>query len=290
MTGDGSTTRTPDGRVISWAEYGDPEGLPVVFLHGTPGGRMGRAPHHERYLREGVRVICPERPGYGASGRNPGRSVRDGGADVVTILDALGVERAVVIGGSGGGPHALATADVAPSRVLSVGVLVGAAPLMDADLTELADVNRTVLDAVRSGTDLAPLLAPIRTALLEQGVAAVLDGPESDKELWRAKAEAMQVDLNSSLADGTAGMEDDYRAIWGSPWGFELASISVPVVWMHGRADKAVPLAAAERAAAQLPQCRFITVGSGHAVSEVELAEFEAAVFAAAAARLVRRA
>jgi pimeloyl-ACP methyl ester carboxylesterase len=283
MNLDSRTASASDGRTLSWAEYGDPDGLPVLFLHGTPGGRLGRSSHHERYLREGVRVICPERSGYGSADRRPGRTVREGGEDAVAVLDAVGVSRAVVIGGSGGGPHALATAAVAPGRVLSVGVLVGAAPMTDEDLAGLAGVNRSILDAVRDGSDLAPLLAPIRKALLEDGVASVLDGPESDREMWRARAAAMQAELESALADGTGGMEEDYRALWGMPWGFDLADIRTPVVWMHGRADKAVPFAAASRAAAELPDCLFVTVDSGHAVSPVELAEFEAAVFAAAA-------
>jgi pimeloyl-ACP methyl ester carboxylesterase len=288
VNGTDFTTTTPDGRTLSWAEFGDPDGLPVAFLHGTPGGRLNRAPHHERYLRQGVRVLCPERPGYGRADRRPDRTVRDGGEDVVAVLDAAGLDRVVVIGGSGGGPHALATAAVAPDRVLAVGCLVGAAPFTDADLDDLAAVNRTILDALRGGADLAPVLAPIRKGLLEQGVAAVLDGPESDREMWEARAEAMQADLDSCLAPGTDGMEDDYHALWRKPWGFDLAEVTRPVVWMHGRADKAVPFSAAARTAAGLPSCLFVPVDSGHAVSPVELAEFEAAVFATAARAATR--
>jgi pimeloyl-ACP methyl ester carboxylesterase len=279
-----TTTTLPDGRDLAWAEYGAPTGLPVVFLHGTPGGRIGRAAHHERFAREGLRVLCPDRAGYGGSDRDPGRTVRSAADDVVGLLDALGLPAAVVMGGSGGGPHALAVAAAAPERVLAVGVLVGAAPLDDADVAGMAEVNRRVLGMVRAGEDLDALLAPIRENLLERGPAAVLDGPESDRALWESRAADLRRELADALAPGTGGMADDYRALWGAPWGFDLAEVTRPVVWVHGRDDRAVPFAAAARAAAALPACRLVPLDAGHAIGPDRLAEFEAAVLAAAVA------
>ncbi|MFP3416280.1 alpha/beta fold hydrolase, partial [Bacillus sp. SIMBA_074] len=58
----------------------------------------------------------------------PGRSVADAAADVLAVVDAVGVERFVTIGTSGGGPHALALAALAGDRATSVVTLAGIAP------------------------------------------------------------------------------------------------------------------------------------------------------------------
>ena len=121
-----------DGRSLAVAEWGDPAGVPVLRFHGTPGCRLNR-PSEEARLRDiGVRIVAYDRPGYGMSSRDPGRSVVDCVADVLAIADALGIEQFVATGNSGGGPHVLALAARAPERVLRVQCSVCVAPF-DAD-------------------------------------------------------------------------------------------------------------------------------------------------------------
>ena len=61
------TIRLPDGRQLGYAEYGDPKGMPLLFFHGTPGSRL-RLSHIDPLARDlGVRVVAPERPGFGLS-------------------------------------------------------------------------------------------------------------------------------------------------------------------------------------------------------------------------------
>src|SRR5919106_1980341 len=105
---------TADGRVLAVAEWGDPDGIPLVALHGTPGGRIIYWADPTIYARHGLRRITIDRPGYGDSTRLPGRSVADIVPDVVTITEQLGIGAFAVTGGSGGGPHALALAALLP--------------------------------------------------------------------------------------------------------------------------------------------------------------------------------
>ena len=107
-----------DGRTCALAEWGDPEGVPCFSLHGTPGGRISWAEDPTIYARHGIRRLTTDRPGYGESTRQPGRRVVDIVADVVEVADALGLDRFVVTGASGGGPHALALAAMLPDRVV----------------------------------------------------------------------------------------------------------------------------------------------------------------------------
>ena len=89
-------------------------------MHGTPGGRITYWQDPTIDARHGLRRITYDRPGYGESTRLAGRSVADVVTDVEAITAALGIDRFVVSGGSGGGPHCLATAAVLPDRVNSL--------------------------------------------------------------------------------------------------------------------------------------------------------------------------
>jgi pimeloyl-ACP methyl ester carboxylesterase len=109
-----------DGRTLGYAQWGDLSGVPVFSLHGTPGSRMGRAPDEDAVKAAGLRVITYDPPGYGQSGRRPGRRVVDCVDDITAIADELGLDRFHVTGGSGGAPHALATAARLADRVIAV--------------------------------------------------------------------------------------------------------------------------------------------------------------------------
>ena len=130
-----ATITTSDGRTLAYCEWGDPAGLPVFSLHGTPGSRLSRHPDEDVYRQSGVRVITYDRPGYGASTRHPGRRVADASADVAAIADALGLQRFAVFGGSGGAPHSLACGALMPDRVTRCASVVGPAPFGDEGLS-----------------------------------------------------------------------------------------------------------------------------------------------------------
>src|SRR5687767_10304683 len=117
----------PDGRSLAWTQSGAVGGRAVLLLHGTPGSRLGRQTELDALAAADVRQITYDRPGYGGSDPHPGRSVVDVVADARAVLDAAGVDRAAVIGGSGGGPHALALATLLPERCTVVHCVVGVA-------------------------------------------------------------------------------------------------------------------------------------------------------------------
>ena len=93
------TAKAPDGRTLAYVERGAADGVPVLVNHGTPGSRLSRHPEKELYERHGVRMIAYDRPGYGLSDPNPGRSVADAAADIAAIADELGLDRFAVVGG-----------------------------------------------------------------------------------------------------------------------------------------------------------------------------------------------
>ncbi|HXH03222.1 MAG TPA: prolyl aminopeptidase [Candidatus Competibacteraceae bacterium] len=103
-------------------ECGNPRGLPVVFLHGGPGG--GCDPVHRRFFDpERYRIVLFDQRGAGRS--TPHAELTDNTtwhlvADIETIRQHLGIDRWVVFGGSWGSTLSLAYAETHPERVLGL--------------------------------------------------------------------------------------------------------------------------------------------------------------------------
>src|SRR6516162_4610928 len=95
----------PDGRRVGCAEYGDPSGLPVPALHGTPGSRLMFALAHKAARERGLRLIAPERPGYGLSDYRQADSLAQIARDFSVVANAYGLGRFAVMGVSGGAPY-----------------------------------------------------------------------------------------------------------------------------------------------------------------------------------------
>jgi pimeloyl-ACP methyl ester carboxylesterase len=242
----------PDGRRLTAAEWGDPAGWPVFFLHGTPGSRFSRHPDEDLVRSAQVRMITYDRPGYGGSARQPGRTVAACAADVAAIADDLGIGRFAVAGGSGGGPHALAVAALLSHRVSRAACVGGVAPypaLGDAFFAGMDPQNVTEFGWALRGE--APLAAGLQEKAVHRkqqaaaGPAQVLakfDLPEADqKVLARDDFAAMfRQTLAEELRQGVVGWVDDDLALV-SAWGFDPAAIAVPTQVWYGTRDVLVP-------------------------------------------------
>ena len=56
-----------DGRKLGYADYGDPNGKPILYQHGIPGSRIEATRYHDLGKELGLRIIAIDRPGYGWS-------------------------------------------------------------------------------------------------------------------------------------------------------------------------------------------------------------------------------
>jgi pimeloyl-ACP methyl ester carboxylesterase len=101
-----------DGRRLAYTELGDPAGIPIFHQHGMPGSRLEHEAEPEFYRSMGVRVITPDRPGYGLSDPHPRHPLIGWPSDIVELADSLRIERFGITGLSGGGIYALACAAV----------------------------------------------------------------------------------------------------------------------------------------------------------------------------------
>lgn len=266
-----------DGRTLTFAEWGEPAGFPVFTLHGTPGSRFNRHYDESTYAEVGARVITYDRPGYGGSDRHLGRRVVDCADDVAALADTLGIERFAVIGGSGGGPHALAVAARLPERVTKVTCAVGIAPYdaPDLDFLEGMDpLNVQELDWALHGEEvLVPELEREATEMLERVAAdpAKIIGDEwglseADRaELARTERhEIIRQSTSEAVRNGVWGWVDD-DLCFVRPWGFDIAEIRVPTRVTYGTTDVLVPRGHGEWLARNVPGAEVvIEEGHGH--------------------------
>ena len=253
-----------DGRVLAYAEYGRSDGVPVLYCHGFLGSRLEASLTQPVAADLGLRVVAPDRPGYGASSYQCNRRLADWPRDVATLADALGFDRFAVLGVSGGGPYALACAALLPERVMGAGVVCGLGPLAGARhrhrMRLLARASYTI---ARHLPGLAQVLArglptrsirhrPIRILALLASTA-----PTVDREvLCRSDVrDTLAASLREALAQGGRGAAGDL-VIYSHPWPIDLQRITVPVHLWHGEQDATVPVAVARQVSASLPQCR----------------------------------
>ena len=279
------TLEAPDGRTLAYATWGDPDGFPVLGLHGTPGCRFTRWPNEDVYTQAGVHMVTHDRAGYGRSDRHRGRKVADEPADVAAIADELGFDRFGVTGGSGGGPHVLACAALLPDRVVRAICSVGVAPYGSPGLTEdewvagMDPENVKEFRWAQAGEDvLAPelerlqKLAEERVAVDPSSVLDEYDLSASDREQL-ARPEAMQAIRESTFewaANGVGGWVDDDLA-FVQPWGFDVGTISVPVLIRYGLTDVLVPPAHGAWLAANVPGCIVeVEEAAGHLGADPE--------------------
>jgi pimeloyl-ACP methyl ester carboxylesterase len=117
------------GKWLGYAEFGDADGYPVFFFHGTPGSRLQRHPSESILHRRRIRLLTIDRPGYGLSDDQPDRVLLDWPDIVQEFADIVGIERFGAVGWSGGGPHAAACAHQIADRVETTVLVSSFAPL-----------------------------------------------------------------------------------------------------------------------------------------------------------------
>jgi pimeloyl-ACP methyl ester carboxylesterase len=258
------------GRTLhAYDTRGDAPGGPgspvaVFWLHGSPNVGSPPEPLFAAAEANGLRWVSYDRPGYGGSAPDDGRTIASAAADVAAIADALGIGRFAVLGHSGGGPHALACAALLPERVIAAASVSAPAPLDSGGLDWFAGWSPGIAAENRAAT--------AGRAALEAHWAAAEAEPEA-MDAFFTDADLAALGGSWSWLAGVAGqameqdnegyLEDTLAAV--RPWGFRLDAIRIPVLVMHGATDKMVPSAHGEWLAARCPAAELrIVPDAGH--------------------------
>jgi len=264
--------RLGDGRALGFRVWGDRDGAPLLFLHGTPGSRLKFSIGHECGRALGLALVAPDRWGYGLSDVPKAPSLPGFAADMAALMDHLGHRRFAVGGISGGGPYAAAVAACLGERVTGLALISPVGPIADSGcaaalprfqrfcftvLPRLPLVTAAAFGVFRSSLKWSPRLA---------GQLATWRGGRADKELITrpGTCERLFGSFSEGLRPGLRGPITDLD-LFSRPWGVDLAAITAPARLWLGTADNAVPLIAARTLAARIAGCGCEELeGEGH--------------------------
>ena len=254
----------PNGQTVAYFDYGQSDD--VVFLHhGSPSA--GPIPPHIRRNADAhkFRIIEVVRPGYGSSTAISDRSVNTVSQINLDIADSLGIENFAIFGGSGGGPHALATGHLAGSRCKALLIVAGIAPFDDPNFDFAAGMSEEIREkrllALTSMEDFEASLSEEATKMSSYNFEQIKEKFNVDPEnpISDERILSMQVRVQYSFMQGARGWIDDERA-FQKPWGFSLGDISMPVQLWAGTKDVNVPPAHAEYLRRMIPNSELLIV------------------------------
>ena len=258
------------GRTVGFAEYGDPEGVPVLWCHGGPGSRLDPSFYSDQAFEAGVRIVGIDRPGYGMSAVDAGRTIGGWVPEALAVADHSDIETFYAVGVSTGGAYALALAASVPARVSGV---VACCAMTDMSFRPA----RATMSA--GASDLWD--APSRTAAMEAAIghfgvdgSKMLDVDEGAPALAPADMalladpkylEYFMQTMPARFAHGVEGYTDD-RLADGPGWSsLDVGSVRCPVTVLHGLDDTIVDVSQAYHTASIVPGAELRLVeGLGH--------------------------
>lgn len=265
--------RLSDGRTLAFTQWGDGEGFPVFYFHGTPSSRVEGAFAHSAAKRHGLKLIAVDRPGFGRSTFHLRRRFTDSPCDVLALADHLSINRFGVAGHSGAGPHLFACGvHIEPRRLAFIGSLGPWGPIASADIADR--LNRLDRASAKAARHLPSLM---RAGFALMGWAArwwpglfvglmMRSVSRSDREALKDPtfAAIFRATQREAFRQGSRGAAHEARLAY-SHWGFDIASVRAPThIWL-GQEDVFVSNAMGCYLERRVPNVDFHWVsGAGH--------------------------
>jgi pimeloyl-ACP methyl ester carboxylesterase len=242
---EGLNVRLRDGRTVCYAQYGVPDGFPIVNAHGGLACRLDVAAADASAKDKGIRLISPDRPGIGGSDPKAGRTILDWADDVAELLDLLSVDRFAVMGWSMGGQYAAAVGRALAPRVTRVAIIAGALPLTEPGVFARLPTFDRVYTRLSQRAPWAARLC-FRSMGFAAGVVPswygrlAADGlGAADGKVIRDEGVRVFARMSAEAMRQPGGVAEDYRA-WMRPWGFAPEDLAVPVEVWAGEQDDLV--------------------------------------------------
>lgn len=274
--------------VMYWEQSGNPDGIPVVFLHGGPGAGANGA-HRRFFDPEFYRIVIFDQRGAGRSepfSELAGNTTDHLVGDIETLRRHLGIEKWLIFGGSWGSTLGLTYGIRHPGRCAGFilrGVFLGASEELDWFLHGI----RTVFP--EAWRNFSGFLPEAERDDIVDGYLRRLTDPDPDVHLPAAAAwNRYEASCSVLMADYGEG-----RPSGGGPGGLALARIEahyfknamfldddfilknidavrdIPAIIIQGRYDMICPIITADELAAKWPEANYIIVpNAGHSAME----------------------
>jgi pimeloyl-ACP methyl ester carboxylesterase len=294
--------RLPSGRRFGIAEYGDPDGLPVLAFHGAPASRVMFDVTDADARRLGLRIIAVDRPGYGLSPLDYGATLSRRTDAFAELVDMLALDRLAVLGVSGGGPYAVALAARLGGRIDALALISPLGPVAeiehrsrsgashsgngsaaaiangqhnghdhDHEATRLTFGHRAFfLDLakhswlLRINAEIAMRSFRVAPNFFAHTFAHLL--PEADRRIVADPAISRSIiDMTmEATRTGIGGGIADLE-IYSEPWHVDYAAITAPSTIWQGLEDLIVPVGAALQLGTMIRGCRVERIAhAGH--------------------------
>lgn len=270
-----------DGRHIGLTQYGDLEGFPVFFFHGTPGSRVMFLDDDPISQELGIRLICLDRPGFGLSTPLPDRTILDWAKDVLEVADDLGIQHFSVMGVSGGGAFAAGCAYQLPDRVLSAALISSTTPFRD------GKPPKSMLRENKLAFFLSKKFPWLLKASYRSQKKMIENKPEKFKKLAKNgnkhlhpwDRQFLQTDeqlemMMTHLHEATRQSVDECirePILLSKPWAFDMKDIQIPVDVWHGKEDTMAPFVEIENIARTISNVKTYYIDqAGHFLTDVD--------------------
>lgn len=233
----------PDHRKLAYQEYGDLKGYPIFFFHGWPSSRLQARRFHKVANSMGIRLISPDRPGYGFSDYKPNRTLLDWSKDIEVLADSLQIDTFSVIGVSGGAPYAAVCAYAVPKRIKKVAIVVGLSPInIHGVLRGMAPVNKVTWYLYHKIPYLLNFSASfhyLRQRCVPKITTGFLPSSFDKKAITTSLQNELAAIRSEAYRQGIQGTAKDLE-LYIHDWGFNLDDITVTVDLWYGEDDKNV--------------------------------------------------
>ena len=253
-----------NGEQMGFAEFGPEDGEPIVLIHNIAGSRLQLPVHEQRLFDQHVRLILPDRPGIGLSGRPENFSMQGWADNLIELLDFLKLEQVPLLGTSMGGVYSLAAAAYHGDRFSRLVLASTMAEMPDeVDMDGLEQDMKSVLKLGK----LAPKLTRYMLALMvRSGPASYIDRrldklPDADQAMYRNQPfyEMTLAALKENMRRGAKPMRDDLLLL-AAPWEFAVENVNVPTQVWHGDLDITSPIAVVEKLVHRLPNAEMFVI------------------------------